>query len=382
MRIGFNCLHIIPGRLGGLESYLHSLLADVGKTTMANEFVIFCSRQYASVFDKYKDRFTVVELDVNPHSTPRRIYYEQFILSSQLPKHKIDVLHSSGYTAPVTRTCKTVMAVHDLNYIEIPKMIRRSHGTMRWAALRLLGPLTMKRADKILTISNHVRHQISRYFHIDPNRIATVYARSPCDFSQLASEPVELPPQLESGFLLYIASWLPHKNHRILFRALAEAKRRGTHLPPLLLAGLHLRSDARRLELTTTVQKYGLEDRVHFLDQHLSLANLAYLYQQARIFVFPSIFEGFGIPVVEAMSAKVPVVVSQVEPLIEIADGNALMFAPDDSNDLLNQLTNLTEDGDLHRRLSNQSYQRYLALKQASDAAGDTLMSVYGNLLE
>ena len=381
MRIGFNCLHIIPGRLGGLETFIHSLLEDISQAPPTIELVIFCSTQYKTVFQKYHPRFEIVDFDVNVNSASQRIRFEQFRLPQQLTKHRIDMLHSSGYTAPITKRCKILMSVHDLNYIEIPRIIRRSHGLIRWAVIRLLGPMSMKRADKILTISNHVRQQIARYFQIEPTRIATVYARSPCNFSMITAQPPDLPPGFERDFLLYVASWLPHKNHKVLFQALAEARRRKIELPPLVLAGLHFRSDAERSELRAMLQHFELQDRVHCIEQHLELEHLAYLYQQARQFVFPSTFEGFGIPVVEAMSARLPVICSNIQPLKEVAGDGALLFTPTDPLELLHHLSALSTDRDRQSQLAERGYRRFLELQQESQSASDKLLSIYQSLI-
>lgn len=381
MRIGFNCLHVIPGHLGGLETFIHSLLEDVSKVPASIELIIFCSAQYKSVFDKYQPRFQVVDFDVNVNSASRRIRFEQFRLPQQLVNHRIDILHSSGYTAPITKCCKTVMSVHDLNYIEIPRVIRRSHGTIRWAALRLLGPMAMKKADKILTISNHVRHQITRHFGIEPSRIATIYARSPGDFSKMASQPPALPADFERDFLLYVGSWLPHKNHKALFEALAEARRRKIELPRLVLAGLHMRSEAARSELRAALQQLEIQDRVHCIDQHLKLEHLAYLYQRAQVFVFPSTFEGFGIPVIEAMSARLPVICSDVQPVKEVAGDGAILFSPTNPLELLDHLTDVCANRDRQLQLAERGYRRFLELQQESQLASDKLLKIYQSLI-
>lgn len=382
MRIGFNCLHVIPGHLGGLETFIHSLLEDVSKVPSSVELAIFCSTQHKNVFQKYRPRFEIVDLDVNVNSASRRIRFEQFRLPQQLAQHRIDILHSSGYTAPITKRCKTLMSVHDLNYVEIPRMIRRSHGSIRWAAIRLLGPMAMKRADKILTISNHVRHQITRYFDIEPSRIVTVYARAPCDFSKIASERPELPSEFERDFLLYVASWLPHKNHSLLFQVLAEARRLKIELPRLVLAGLHLRTDAQRAELRAMLQRFELHDRVHCVDQHLQLEHLAYLYQQARLFVFPTLFEGFGIPILEAMSARLPVICSDIQPVKEVAGNGALLFSPTKPAELLQHLSSLSADRDRRSQLAEQGYQRFLELHREAQSASDKLLNVYKSMID
>ena len=123
MRVAINGLHLIPGRLGGLETYLHELLRDLATAKRPEyELVIYSSRKYASAFDAYRDSFQVIPLDVNVDRAVARIWFEQTRLSKFVQRDRIDILHSSGYTAPSMKVCRTVMTVHDLCYLEIPEM--------------------------------------------------------------------------------------------------------------------------------------------------------------------------------------------------------------------------------------------------------------------
>ncbi|MCA9011707.1 MAG: glycosyltransferase family 4 protein [Planctomycetaceae bacterium] len=382
MRVAINGLHLIPGRLGGLETYLHELLRDLATAKPPeHELVIYSSSKYASAFDAYRDSFQVIPIDVNVDQTVARIWFEQTRLSKFVQRDRIDILHSSGYTAPSMKACRTIMTVHDLCYLEIPEMIRHGQGTLRWLALRMLGPYSLKKSDRLITDTHHVAAQIKRRYGIQQSRIHTLHLKPMRDFSTTDIQPLALPALFSSGYLLYVGSWLPHKNHRLLLTALANARRHGLELPPLVLAGLHLNSDRQRDEFARAVATLNISDRVYACPNGLSVEQLAGLYRSAKLFVFPSLFEGFGYPVVEAMSAKTPVLCSNLEPMLEVSAGQAGTFDPHDPEDLLRAIQSLLNRPEDCRDLAEKGYRRYLELCEQTHNNGDSVFQIYEGML-
>lgn len=382
MRVAINGLHLIPGRLGGLETYLHELLRDLAKAKRPeHELLIYTSGKYASAFDAYRDSFQVIPVDVNADKASERIWFEQTRFAKLVQRDHVDILHSSGYTAPTIKVCRTVMTVHDLCYLEIPGLIRQAKGTMQWLALRILGPHSMKGSDGLITDTFHVASQISSRYGIQRNRIRTLYLKPMRDFSQADIEPVSLPPDYSSNYLFYVGSWMPHKNHRVLFKALAEAKKRRLALPPLVLAGLHLNSDQQRAEFTGTLSRFDISDRVFACPDGLTVSQLAGLYRRSGLFVFPSLFEGFGYPVVEAMSAGVPVLCSNLEPMLEVSAGHAATFHPHDPGDLLSAIQRVFDCPQERQALAERGYRRYLQLCEQTANNGDTIFQFYESVL-
>ncbi len=377
LRIGLNCLHLSPGRLGGLETYMLNLLDDLSAFGGEHEFFLFCAAKYASFFEPWSSHFQLVPLDVDADSTPSRIAFEQFQLARHLRENRIDVLHSSGYTAPLTKVCRTVMTVHDLNYLEIPGTIRRSHGSARWAVLRLLGPLSMRRADRLVALSNHVAARIVASCGIAASKIDVLYNRSPTDFAKLDGDASELPELPLGQYLLYVASWYPHKNHRVLFDALALAQQREGRTYPLVLAGLHFRNEKVRDEALREVAERGLTGQVTLIERHLSTASLAHLYRHARALVFPSTFEGFGIPILEAMSAGIPVLCSDLAPMTEVGGDAVIPFAPDSPEMLLAWIGRIYDDDALRTQCCERGLRRYAQLAAESQHAGSRMIEIY-----
>ena len=122
MRIAINGLHLIPGRLGGLETYLHELVRDlITARRPDSSIVIYCSAKYASAFQAYRQECQIVPIEVDVDRAIARIWFEQYGLVKLIKRDRIDVLHSSGYTAPVMKACRTVMTVHDLVTVKYQK---------------------------------------------------------------------------------------------------------------------------------------------------------------------------------------------------------------------------------------------------------------------
>ena len=382
MRIAINGMHLVPGRLGGLETYLHELVRELITAKRPDtSIVIYCSAKYASVFQAYRDECQIAPIEVDVDRSIARIWFEQFGLEKLIKRDRIDVLHSSGYTAPVMKSCRTVMTVHDLCYLEIPKLIRSGQGNARWLALRVLGPRSMKGSDRLITDTYHVGTQIHKYYRVSRDRIHTLHLKPVRDFSQIQVEPVPLPERFRSGYLFYVGSWLPHKNHIVLLTALREAKRRGIKLPALVLAGLHLNSEQQRADFKRRLVEYDISDVVFECPSGLKVEQLAGLYRGARLFVFPSLFEGFGYPVVEAMSAKVPVLCSNLEPMLEVSAGQARTFDPHDAGDLLSTLEQTLGNPQICQALAVRGYRRYQELCDQTRENGSALFKIYDEVV-
>jgi glycosyltransferase involved in cell wall biosynthesis len=323
----------------------------------------------------------VVPIEVNVDRAIGRIWFEQTGLSRLVRRDRVDVLHSSGYTAPTMNACRTVMTVHDLCYLEIPEMIRNGQGRLRWLALRALGPRSMKGSDYLITDTHHVAAQIHQRYGVRSDRIHTLHLKPVRDFSKTDAVPVAMPERFGSGYLFYVGSWLPHKNHRVLLAAVSEAKRRRLDWPPLVLAGLHLNTDRQRADFQQTLLEYDIADCVFACPGGLSVEQLAGLYQRARLFVFPSLFEGFGYPVVEAMSAKVPVLCSHREPMLEVSDGHAMTFDPHDLMGLVDCIARLLVDEQARQELIQSGYRRYLQLCEQTQHNGEAVFRIYKEAL-
>lgn len=356
MRIGLNLLHVIPHKLGGIETYIYNLLYSFSLHNHEDyEIIIFTSKKYGNVFDQYRDKFKLIEININVDNTVLRIIYEQLFLWLKTKKYKIDLLHSSGYTSPLIVNCPTVQTIHDLNYISIPKIIRHSsYGKWRWLLVRLLSPLSMRRSSTIITVSNKVAQDIRNTIG-SKKEVWVIYNSLSVEFIR------KLKNKKKKGsreYLLYVAAYYPHKNHINLLKGYSILKLKMKEIPKLVLAGLKFKNEDKKNELIQAITSLHLEENIVLIDKFLTTEELIELYLNASILVFPSVFEGFGIPIIEAMACGVAVLCSDYQALKEVASDAAIFFNPLSPEDLAAKLEYLLTDKKVVSILSAKGIQR------------------------
>jgi glycosyltransferase involved in cell wall biosynthesis len=265
------------------------------------------------------------------------------LVSRDVP-HGIDVVHYP-VTIPIPRVdgAARVVSLNDVQHHELPEFFSAPE---RWFR-RFAYDRAARRADEVLTLSEHARGQIVERLGIAPERVTAI----PCavDHERFRPEPDEhdaaLSAALPERFVLYPANLWPHKNHERLLRAFARAGVEDLHL---VLTG---QTYGRALS--------GLEGgaRVHHLG-HLPFAQLPALYRRATAVVFPSLFEGFGMPLVEAMASGCPVAASDRGAIAEVCADAAVRFDPTDEEAIADAIARVAGDEELRARLRAAGLQR------------------------
>jgi len=321
MRIGVNALYLIPGGVGGTEIYLRNLLAALARIDSSNEYTVFTNRETGRDLVPDAPNFTWMQLGVRASFRPARILYEQLRLPDAVRKRRLDVLLNPGFTSPIVCSCPTVTVFHDLQHKRHPEYFR-------WFDLpfwKLLLWASARRSDGLIAVSRATHDDLKRYYGVDS---AVIHHGVEPEFPEIADrrEPRD--------FLLCVSTLHPHKNLERLIRVHASMP----DAPLLVIAGLRGFA-AEQLE-----RKAG--DRVRFTGW-IPRIELYDLFRGAIAFVYPSTFEGFGMPVLEAMAAGVPVACSEIPPLREIAAGMAVFFDPEDDGAMGRAITRVLEDGSL-----------------------------------
>ena len=302
MRIGVNALYLIPGGVGGTEIYLRNLLAAMARVDRENQYVIFTNRETGGDLVPVQRNFTWAPQPVRASFRPGRILFEQTMLSLAAARRHIDVLFNPGFTCPIVCPCPNVTVFHDLQHKRHPEYFR-------WFDLpfwRLLLWASAHRSTRLIAVSEATRADLRHFYGVDA---AVVHHGVEPEFFEMAKwrEPAD--------YLLCVSTLHPHKNLERLVRAHA----RDADLPPLVIAGL-------RGFFAEQLEKIA-DSRVR-LTGWVPREELYELYRRARGFIYPSMFEGFGMPVLEAMAAGVPVACSDIPPLREVAGDHALFFDP------------------------------------------------------
>lgn len=314
MKIGVNALYLLPGQVGGTEIYLRNLLAAMGRIEHPHEVLTFINDETLSAPLPGE----CVRLGVRAASRPARILCEQITLPIACSHHGIHVLLNPGFTAPLLAPCPTVTVFHDLQHKRLPQHFR-------WWDLpfwRLLLFQSAVSSTRLIAVSHNTKRDLLHYYPLRPGVIDVVHhGVDPAFFSI---------PRAPRNILLCVSTLHPHKNVERLVRVFGKLHERHPKLK-LVLAGIRGFATQRIEEL---IAESGASSAVE-ITGWLQLDALHTLYGRARAFVYPSTFEGFGMPVLEAMAAGIPTVCSDIPPLREVAGDTALLFDPHDDASLL-----------------------------------------------
>ncbi len=345
MRVAVDA-HAIGQRLTGNEVYVRNLLSRYALLEPESQFITYVSGGDTNGW--IPGGFSQRTVSQNPFV---RLGVE---LSQRLKQDRPDLLHVQ-YTAPLRCPVPIVVTVHDVSFMEHPEYFTRP----RMMQLQLSTRHTLQRATKIITISEYSRERISRVFGIDPDEITVTYLAAEEYFRPINRERAMRLVADKLGaigpFILNVGDWHPRKNQISLVRAFRELLAKYPHLPHRLVLVGKRTWFARKVD--DEIRRSGLAERIvitDFVDDEL----LPLLYNAADVFVFPSLYEGFGLPAVEAMACGCPVVCSSVTALPEVVDGAALLFDPHSIEEQVRAIGDLLIDKDLSQRMAKLSLQR------------------------
>jgi glycosyltransferase involved in cell wall biosynthesis len=352
MHVGLNLIFLVPGETGGMEVAARELTAALVEAAPEVRFTAFVNRETAAAKDgPWGELLPAVTVPVNARKRPQWVRGEQFLLPRLAACAGVDLMHSLGSTAPARGAFRRVVTVHDLIYARHPE----AHAGIRNLGMRVLVPLAVRRSDRVIVDSHSTREDLielletsTELIDVVPLGIGTVARCEPLSERRLR-ERFDLG---ERPVALSLSAKRPHKNLLALIGALARipAERR----PLLVLPGY---PTAHQEELRERARSVRVEQDVRFLDW-LSGEEFEGLWQIAQAFAYPSLYEGFGLPVLEAMARGVPVACSNASSLPEVAGDAAMMFDPHDERAIAAALERLLSDPAEVERLRARGLER------------------------
>jgi glycosyltransferase involved in cell wall biosynthesis len=360
MRVGLNVLHLVPRETGGGELYSRRLIAALLEARADLGLVVFAGREAAPSLaeEPWASDVELVRLPVSSRTHVRRVLAQQTLLPRAASRARIDLLHNLHNTAPPVPGVPQVTTILDVIYKRHPE----TAAPVLALGVAVLVPLAARRSRRILTLSEAAKDDIAHFLSVERDRIDVTPPGPGLRDDVSPVGEAELRRRLDLGdapLVLTVSAKRPHKNLARLFEAVAALK--GDPHPVLVAPGYET---AFEREL---MRRAGKHVRfVGWVDDQ----TLEGLYRAATCFVFPSLAEGFGLPVLEAMLRKTPVACSRIGPLEEVAGEAALYFDPTDVEDMGRAIERLLGDPELRRRLSDLGFARAQRFSWNATAAG------------
>jgi glycosyltransferase involved in cell wall biosynthesis len=328
----------------GIGTYVRNLLRELARQDQTTEFVLLCRPEDCAAGAGLGGNFRAVPIRAQPYSAA-----EQILVPLDLRREGVDLFHAPHYTLPPFTPCRSVVTIHDCIHLMFPQYLPNR---LAWAYARASMWVATHRSDRVLTVSETSKRDILRFFQIPPEKIEVIYNAIDERF-WTAPEEEELVRvrdryQLNDPFLLYAGNIKPHKNLERLIDAFHRLRRSdGFDNLKLVIIG---HEGSRYALLRHAVHRHQLHKHVRFFG-FVPDATLAVLYRLASVFVFPSLYEGFGLPPLEAMASGTPVVASNVSSLPEVAGNAALLVDPQDPDAIAGAIRIVLTDGTLREEL-------------------------------
>jgi glycosyltransferase involved in cell wall biosynthesis len=334
----------------GIGTYIRNLLRHLSRLDRSTEYVLLCRKEDCGIAATLGENFRSV---IEP--APAYSLQEQVRIPLALRRVRADLFHAPHYVLPPLTPCRSIVTIHDCIHLRFPQYLpsRAGHAYARgalWAATH--------QSARVLTVSEASKRDILQYFRIPEEKIDVI--------SNAIDERFNTPPapddiervkeryQLNDPFVLYAGNIKPHKNLERLIEAFHIFHRSGFEDVKLLIIGDEI---SKYATLRRAVHRLQLHKHVRFFG-FVSDDTLAALYRLAAVFVFPSLYEGFGLPPLEAMASGAPVVTSNVSSLPEVAGDAALLIDPYDTEAIADAIRRVLSDDQLRLEMRERGFVR------------------------
>ena len=335
----------------GIGTYVRNLLRHLARIDRATEYVLLTRPVDVELGRELGENFRTVPERAGPYTIR-----EQVSVPLDLRREGIDLFHAPHYVLPPLTPCKSVVTIHDCIHLRFPQYLpnRLAYAYARsslWAATH--------RANRVLTVSETSKRDILRYFRVPESKIDVIYNAIDERFHETPSAEemrhVQERYQLDDPFVLYAGNIKPHKNLERLIEAFHMLRKDGGfETVKLLIIGDEI---SKYATLRRAVHRYKLHKHVRFLG-FVSDKTLACLYRLAGVFVFPSLYEGFGLPPLEAMASGTPVITSDQSSLPEVVGDAALLVDPYEAGAIAHAMRRVLTDPALAASLREKGFAR------------------------
>lgn len=368
----------------GIGHYTENLVAHLRRVAPELEISLFALSLRGG--HRLKRMPAMEGVEVKGYNLPANfLYYTWWTRTSLFPAETLagdfDIFHATNYQAPALRRARLVTTVHDINFVRFPEM--QSKGIRRFIAAM---PRLLERSRVVLADSRFTADELREEYGLEEERVRVVYpGLSPVFLREPDEEEVETALRaycLEPPYLAYIGNLHPRKNLVTLVEAFARLRARGLEhrLAVIGGGGLGRLNNSEYRKLTQRVRDLGLDEAVVFTG-YVPDERLVSLLRKADMLVFPSIYEGFGLPPLEAMACGVPVITSRRSSLPEVVGDAALLLDdPLNAEEIAGSVERLLSDGELRSRLVQEGRRRAAAFTW--ERAAKEVAAIYSEVVE
>ncbi len=346
MRIGINGRFLIAKRTG-VQRAAYNLIRTLIEVDRDNEYVIFTGHEQVGAQDWNYSNVTVVGDDLRPSESFRNHFWEQIRLPKLSKKYNIDILHSPANIAPLFYSGKSIINIHDLCFVVNPQWYSFAFRTV----YNLIIPQLAKRATKVITNSNNSKNDILQHFNLPAERVSLVYWAVDDTFSLPLINNEAVATIGERDYILYVGSLEPRKNINILIEAYEQLRRQN----PTIKTKLVLIGGESPLFAAVQLNVREYRDDIIFKG-FVTDSELSAYYRGARLMAYPSLYEGFGLPPLEAMASGVPVVTSSSSSIPEVVGSAAVLVNPRDCKQLTDALHRVLTDEHLCKEMIAEGF--------------------------
>ena len=371
MRFGVDISPLTAGRTG-VGNYVFYLLKNMLSLATEDEFVGFAATLSSLALDGLDARLKVRHVRL-----PTRALYAVWRRANLLPIEtftgQVDLFHATNYFVPPARKARRVVTIHDLSFLIVPQ----------YCSPRIVGPFSSgiakfaRESDAIIVYSESVKNDIISRLDVPESKVSVIYLAVDDAFDQPAEDADWLDEmyQIRRPYILFVGMLEPRKNVPAILRAFDAVRSDVPHRLVIVGARGWMYDEIFQLH-----DELGLGDRVRFIGFVPGHDKLAAFYRNADLFVYPSFYEGFGLPVLEAMKCGCPVVTSKASSIVEIAEDAALLADADDWRALAEQMMRALSDDSLREELSRKGRERAAAFSWKR--AADQTLEVYRKVVE
>jgi glycosyltransferase involved in cell wall biosynthesis len=356
MRIGIEAQRLFREHKHGMERVTFELIKNLQEIDKQNEYFIFVKPNYDSSQFSLNNNFKIIEIPSYPYPI-----WEQYFLPRYVKKYKCDLLHCTSSTAPLFVNTPLLTTIHDIIYLEksiIKQLFSKAsiHQKLGNLYRRLIVSKVIQRRNYFITVSKFEKKNITNYFNFNSKTIKVVYNGVSEIFCSNKNTVMSLQNNfsLPKKYILHISNNDPRKNTNKVLEAFCDYKLKTKNNSKLVVLGMtnnELKNKLKHLKILNNHEDF-------FPIKYVSDKELAIIYKYSEVFLFPSLREGFGLPVIEAMSCGVPVITSNSSSMPEISGNATMLINPNNTNEICDGIIKIQTDTKYKNELIQKGLER------------------------